>query len=148
MWFEFRLVGSGWAEAGIGDADGNATLTASYTRDALGDLLDAVWRLLQGEAEVRCSWEEEPGEFRWIMRREADSVSLQVLEFADYVPPAEDHAGVVVFETRQDVSTFARAIALGASRVLEQLGEAGYEQLWHAPFPTRTLELIRTRLTA
>jgi hypothetical protein len=148
MWFEYRVVGRGWAEAGVGDPDSNASLSASYIQDALGDLLYAVWRLLEGEAEARCSWQEEPGEYRWIMRRDADLLSLRVLEFADSYPPAEDHAGSVVFETRQEVLTFARAIALGASRTLQQLGEAGYQELWGAPFPTRTLELIKTHLRA
>jgi hypothetical protein len=75
-------------------------------------------------------------------------LSLRVLEFADSYPPAEDHAGSVIFETRQEVLPFARAIALGASRTLQQLGEAGYQELWGAPFPTRTLELIKTHLRA
>jgi hypothetical protein len=48
VWFEYRLVGTGWAEARIGDDVSHATVTASYISDALGDLLYAVWRLTEG----------------------------------------------------------------------------------------------------
>jgi hypothetical protein len=149
MWFEYRVGYSGWAEAGIGDEAGHTTLTASYIGDALGDLLYALWRVLQGETETRCSWHEEPGEFRWIIRRDGDTVWLRVLEFDDLFQHRPDEAGQLVFETRQDVKTLARAIALGASRTLEKHGLSGYRERWQTyPFPSTTLELIQAELRA
>ena len=144
MWFEFRLTGSGWAEAGIGDDANHANPTASYLSDALGDLLRAVLRMIEGGEESRCSWEEEPGEFRWIFRRDGANVWLRLLEFDDLYGHRPDDAGRLVFETRQDVAALARAIALGASQVLERYGEKGYEDRWgRFPFPTSILTQIQ-----
>jgi hypothetical protein len=48
------------------DGASSATITASYLMDALGLLLEDVGSMLEGVDEARCSWEEEPGEYRWI----------------------------------------------------------------------------------
>ncbi len=147
MWFEFRLTGTGWAEAGIGDDANHATLTASYLSDALGDLLYAVWRVLEGDAEARCSWEDEPGEFRWILRRDKDRVWLRILEFGDLYQHRPDDAGRLLYETTQDAASFARAIALGASRALAEYGEQGYQQRWaRFPFPAPVLRKVQLAL--
>src|SRR5690349_4440222 len=81
--FDYRLTGLGWAEARISDGRSDATFTASYLEHALGDLLEAVGILLEGADEARCSWMEEPGEYRWVFRREGSAVQLRVLGFAD-----------------------------------------------------------------
>jgi hypothetical protein len=147
--FTYWLTGAGWARARIADDDASATFTASYLTDALGDLLGAVWSLLEGATEARLSWCEEPAEHRWIFVREADSVPLRVLGFPD-VEAAEPNArGATVFETRQGMTALAAAIAAGASVVLARHGEAGYEVEWaQAPFPTDRRALIRKRLAA
>jgi hypothetical protein len=148
MWFWFWVHGSGWAEAGIGDDVGHANLTASYLSDALGDLLYAVLRCANGAPEARCSWEDEPREYRWILGRDGDQVHLRILGFDDVYERRPDEAGELLFETRQDWVTVARSIALGASRTLEKHGEDGYRNQWGYPFPIATLALIRAGLDA
>ena len=150
MWFWFWLHGSGWAEAGIGDeaahANAHANLTALYLSDALGDHLHAVWQCGSGVPEARCSWQEEPGEYRWILRRNGDQIRIQILEFDDVYQHRPDEAGSLLFETWQDWSTLAHAITLGASQTLEKHGQSAYEAQWGHPFPSATLALIRARL--
>ena len=82
MEFNYRLTGTGWSEARIADDLSWAALTASYLSDALGDLLEAVGTILEGAAEACVSWQEEPGEYRWIFVREGDLVHLRILGFA------------------------------------------------------------------
>jgi hypothetical protein len=95
MEFTYRLTGTGWAEAQIADATSRAVITASYLSDALGDLLEALGTILEGAAEARCSWEEEPGEYRWIFAREdRDQVTLRILVFADMYARPDTAAGV------------------------------------------------------
>jgi hypothetical protein len=95
---------------------------------------------------VRCSWLEEPGEYRWIFRRDEETVTLRILEFPGSHPARPDEAGTVVFETSQAVDRLAQAIALGASRTLEKHGDVGYEGQWRtAPFPVGLLRLINAR---
>jgi hypothetical protein len=146
MRFEFRLTGHGSATAEIDDEAAHLEVIASYISDPLGDLLHALWRLMEGDPEARCSWEDEPGEYRWIMNREIDEVVLRILEFPNSHPAQPDDLGRLVFQTRQGISTFARAIALGASRTLEVNGDVGYRDGWGRPFPSRTLTLIQAAL--
>jgi hypothetical protein len=148
MWFWFWVRGSGWAEAGIGNSDGHVNLTASYLSDALGDLLYAVWQCASGAPETRCSWEDEPGEYRWIRRRDGDQIHRRILRFDDLNKRRPDEVGELLFDTRQDWATIARSVALGAARTLEKHGEYDYRNEWGHPFPTATLALIRARLDA
>lgn len=147
MDFTYRLVGTGWAEATVSDGSCSATLTASYLEDALGDLLEAVGIMLEGADETRCSWEEEPGEFRWFFQRSETDVHLRVLGFADVYSREPDHQGIVVFETRQPLRVIAEAIAEGAQATLDQYGEDEYLRRWvDFPFPTEHLDMVRERL--
>jgi hypothetical protein len=158
--FEYRLTGTGWAEARIADGTSEAVITASYLSDALGDLIRAVRHLLEGAAETRCSWEEEPGEYRWIFLRAGNDVRLTILEFDDLwgwpaedggvaVPsPEPDERGDLQFSTTQPLAVLARAIAEGAQATLDEHGETGYLAEWiEAPFPTYDLAQIRQYLS-
>jgi hypothetical protein len=145
--FSYRLTGTGWAEARIADEESWATITASYLSDALGELLEAVGVLLEGADEARCSWQEEPGEFRWIFRRTSSDVRLRVLSFPDQIPPEPDADGTPVFETRQSLAALAAAIADGAQAVLDEYGEDGYRTQWvDSPFPSGHLSMIQRSL--
>lgn len=140
----YRLTGTGWSEAWIADGDAAATVTASYLSDALGNLLAAVVALLDGAAEARCSWDEEPGEFRWLFAREGGRVHLRILGFRELWGDEPDERGTVVFETRQDLRVLAAAVASAAERVLAEHGEEGYLAKWvDAPFPTALLGRLR-----
>jgi hypothetical protein len=147
--FSYRLTGSGWAEARIADEQAWVTLPASYLSDALGVLLEAVGVLLEGGAESRCSWEEEPGEYRWIFQRRDDSIHLRVLAFRDQMAEEPDDQGALVFETTQPLREIAGAIADGAEAVLTEYGEAEYLRRWvEHPFPADHLAMIRESFAA
>jgi hypothetical protein len=146
MRFEFNLSGHGGADGEVTDEMSHASIPASYISDALGDLLYAVWRVTQGDPTSRCSWDDEPGEWRWIMTRDDRDVSLRVLWFDGRHPPRADEHGALIYQTRQDVRVFARAFALGASRTLADNGEEGYRDRWGKPFPIRKLEVLQTAL--
>ena len=147
MEFSYRLTGTGWSEARLSDGTTEATVTASYLSDALGVLLEAVGTLLEGAQEARCSWDEEPGEYRWIFVRRGDVVELRVLAFQDRGGEEPDSEGSLVFETRQGLRETVTAIADGAAEVLAEHGEEGYLAKWvDAPFPSAHLDLVRQRL--
>jgi hypothetical protein len=160
--FEYRLTGAGWARASITDGANQAVMTASYLSNALDDLLEAVARLLDGAPEARCSWEEEPGEYRWIFTRTGDDrVQLTILAFDDMwdftsdrpdgVPLSSypDERGELHFSTTQPLGVLGRAITDGAGAVLSEHGEDGYLAEWGmAPFPTARLAFIRQQLGA
>jgi len=146
MRFEFNLSGHGSADAELTDEVTHASIPASYISDALGDLLYAAWRITKGDSTSRCSWDDEPGEWRWIMTRNDRDVSLRVLWFDGRRPPRADEHGEQIYQTRQDVGVFARAVALGASRTLADNGAGGFRDRWGKPFPTRKLEVLQAAL--
>ena len=147
MEFSYRLTGTGWAEARIADESAWATITASYLEDALGDLLEAVGVLLEGATAARCSWEEEPGEFRWLFDRDESLVRLRILGFRDLYSQEPDESGDLVFQTEQPLGTLAQSIADGAQAVLDEYGEEEYLNKWvDHPFPTEHLAMIRARI--
>jgi hypothetical protein len=145
--FSYHLTGSGWSEARVADEANHVIVTASYLSDALRSLIEAVSLIVEGADEARCSWDEEPGEYRWILRRETDGVALEILVFDELWNDEPDEAGRPVFSTRQSPLRVARAVLSGAQRVLDDLGEAEYERQWvEHPFPTAALERLRAAL--
>src|SRR5689334_2478187 len=97
--FEYRLTGRGWSAATISDRETTAELTASYLSDALGDLARATVGLLRGAAAVRVSWDEEPGEYRWLLARTDEMLTLRILWFDGLRAERPDSEGRTVFET-------------------------------------------------
>jgi len=147
--FDYKLVGSGWSEARIGDENAHADLSASYLSDALGNLLEAVAVVAEGVEEARCSFNEEPGEYRWILRRVGDDVVLTVLAFDELRGNEPDSRGSVVFTTRQPVLRVARKMLSEAQRLLDDLGPELYAKQWgQHPFPQAQLERLRRAIRA
>lgn len=138
--FEYRLTGVGWSEASLKIHAVSTTLTASYLDDPLGDLIAAVAALPRATSTVRASWAEEPGEFRWVLDRRGDELSVRVLWFDDLRGRAADGDGALRLEATCSVTAFCRAIAAGARAVLEEWGEAGYRKRWREhDFPVALL---------
>jgi len=148
MEFSYKLKGAGWGEARVGDAANHVLLPTSYLTDVLSELLQAVGTLLEGAWSAQCSWEEEPGEYRWLFERRDGRVSVRILAFSSQYPPQPDGAGTLVFETECSLMEAASAIAGGCEQVLVEHGEAGYKEKWiEHPFPTEILKMVKATLT-
>jgi hypothetical protein len=140
--FSFRPTGIGWAEARLTDGTDVVTVPASDLSDALGELLLALAELLEGSASATASWQEEPGEYRWLFRRDGHRASLEVLAFSDGWPRRPDEEGKIVFATEGELRDVIRAFTEGMRAVLEESGD-DYKEKWYAhPFPTDFLELV------
>jgi hypothetical protein len=121
--------------------------TASYLSDALGDLVRAVRALCAGAEATRAAWEEEPGEFRWVLQRNDTEARVQLLAFADVYGDAPDESGQVVFDATCTVRDLGLAVASGAQRVLDELGADAYADKWlEHPFPADDLDALRASL--
>ena len=119
-------------------------LTASYLSDALGDLLLAVWMLTEGEVDARCSWDEEPGEYRWLLHRDGDDVDLRVLCFDELWRNRPDDEGRTVFSTRVHLRPLVEAVAGAAATVQQTYGHDGYRTKWvDHDFPAETLDRLQ-----
>jgi hypothetical protein len=145
--FDYALTGSGWAEARIADQRGHAFVTASYLSDALRSLIEATTLAVSGVPEARCSWDEEPGEYRWIMRREGSQLRIEILAFDELWGDQPDEAGRLVFATTQDPVRVGRVLLSTAQALLDDLGAGDYERMWvEHPFPTEALDRLRSAI--
>ncbi|GAA1509463.1 hypothetical protein [Nocardioides humi] len=145
--FEYRLTGIGWSEARLAIGPVVASLTASDLDDALGDLVRATLALARGAAEVRVSWAEEPGEFRWVLQARGAQVDVRVLWFDSDWNRLPDERGKVRLTATCDLRSFCQAIAAGTQAVLDQHGEVGYGKKWVLhDFPTEALRELQTAL--
>ncbi|HTO01055.1 MAG TPA: hypothetical protein VL068_10305 [Microthrixaceae bacterium] len=144
---KYQLSGSGWATAHLADDVAEVTITASYLSDALRDLVDAVTLIGEGVTEVTCTWQEEPGEYYWVLNREADGVRLRILFFGSGGQGRTDDAGRVVFETLQPLEGLLRAVLGAVDGVLAHMTEAEYLDQWvQHSFPTESVERLRRAL--
>jgi hypothetical protein len=143
--FAYHLVGSGWAECTIAIDDRHATMTASYLSDALGDLLGAVIRMVEGQPEATASFAEEPGEYRWrFFRKEPDRLLIRILDFPQLWGDRPDEEGKVLFEAECRLRPFAGAVLSESQGLLDKHGREGYLGMWHQhEFPLEAQEELQ-----
>ena len=145
----FRLVGTGWAECQIADETSSCTVTASYLSDALRQLLLAATAVISEFRRVTFKFDEEPGEFRWVISSSLWEIDLTILEFRDLNGDRPDTDGVVRFRTTCRPRIFAEAVCRATTEVLNSLGEAGYAEKWvEHPFPMLQYQELRRVLKA
>jgi|GEM_PF-1699207 len=138
----YYVVGAGWGRCVLATRGQATTLACSYLEDALGDLVD-LGRQALGDAEGRCSFMLEPGEYRWVFA----AGRLRVLWFTELYGCQPDHDGEQVFEVACSAEELARAILRCAVEVEQRYGEANYEFLWHEhPYPRDGVDELRRRL--
>lgn len=101
--------------------------------------------VLAGFSALTLSFDEEPGEFRWVITApRQNEIELSILEFPELRGGQPDAEGRSLFASRCRPIVFAKAVADAARRVLEAHGESGYQEKWNEhPFPTALLiELV------
>jgi hypothetical protein len=145
----FRLIGTGWAECQIADETSSCTVTASYLSDALRHLLLAATAVVSEFRRVTFKFDEEPGEFRWVISSSLSEIDITILEFRQLSGDSPDTQGAVRFRTVCRPRTFAEAVCNAATGVLSTLGESGYAEKWSAfPFPMLQYQELRRVLEA
>ena len=121
---DYKLTGSGWAECTIADGEQSCTVTASYLSDAFGDLVLSAVALLHWFNSLSFSFEEEPGEFRWVFTSVPDNkVELKILEGYDIYQHKADHECNPLFQSVFTRETFGKAVLVAGKRLLEEYGE-------------------------
>lgn len=147
---QYELVGTGWAKCVIADEESRCELTASYLSDALGKLVMGALGIQSGLQTVAFSFDEEPGEYRWVLRAiEGKDIEIELYAFDSLVNGNGDGIahGRPLFTTACPANVFASAVRDAAASILEQHGESGYREKWaEHPFPTRLLYLLSESL--
>ncbi len=128
---DYKLIARGWSECIIEIDEQKAHLTASYLSDALADLLDAVATVVRGADEATVSFTEEPGEYRWRLKRGAqDRLCITIVWFEEISRDRPDEHGKIILEAQCRLRTFAGAVLSASQRVLATHGLEGYAKKW------------------
>lgn len=145
--FEYKLLpGSGEARLQVGAA--TAELTAPDVGDPLRNLLRAMLALAHGAPEVRVSWWEEPGEYRWVLNAPGRPVDVWILWFDDDSGKAQNADGQELLRASCARRSLVQAVAAGAQAVLDEHGLSGYRKLWDRnDFPAEDLKELQVWLT-
>ncbi|WP_221029978.1 hypothetical protein [Actomonas aquatica] len=146
----YTLVGTGWAEAVL-DHDGESVaVSASYLSDALGDLARAAIAVVRGTGEVSFSFAEEPGEYRWILRKQSPGHHrLTLLEFDKLWGNRPDSAGTLLGEFTFESVEFGGMVLRTLAEVERMYGVSGYKERWvQYDFPHTEFATLRALLSA
>jgi hypothetical protein len=140
----YSLVGTGWSSCVVEYEGFRIELSASYLSDALGNLVRAALAAASGFRTVEFGFDEEPGEYRWVLEATENNIlRFRLLEFQElwgYKPNAE---GRLMLDASTTPLAFAKAVHACATEALREHGEKGYAEKWaEHPFPTRELELL------
>jgi hypothetical protein len=145
----YELAGAGWADARISHKGNYRNMAVSYLSDALGDMARAAVQLLRGGREVSFSFQDEPGEHRWILSRgEADSLRIRVFWFDDAFSARRQERGTEVFACDCAVLDFVGQVSYVLQSVLADEGVEGYRRRWqNYEFPLDSFTELQRLLT-
>jgi hypothetical protein len=147
MELRYELFGRGWARVSVEIEGRTIELIASYLSDALGDMTAGAIALMHGESEVRFSFQDEPGEYRWIFTSDGEEgLRLTILSFEDCFAPPSDRAGTVILEGSTARWEFASEVAGVLDRIVDSIGVVAYEAEWCGSFPLLDREELKRLL--
>jgi hypothetical protein len=145
--FELRLAHTGCIEARLSSPEQEVFVSATPLSDAPADLTRAILLLLEGSPEARCSWQEEPGEYRWLFTRQGGVVRLTVLDFPDAFSRQDDLRGECLFMGECELQWFASRLQQQFHYFLATLGAEDYQREWRYPFPAAELHRLQELLS-
>jgi hypothetical protein len=131
MQLVYQLAGTGWADARISHNSKYRDMAVSYLSDALGDMAQAALGLVSGTREVSFSFQDEPGEHKWLLTRgEADSLRIRILWFNDTFSRRPQESGEEVFACDCAVLDFVGQISHVLHNILSEESVEGYKRRW------------------
>ncbi|MEV7284558.1 hypothetical protein AB0O01_08370 [Streptomyces sp. NPDC093252] len=120
---------------------------ASYGTDALADVLQGVAGLYGDDNAVRrFSFDLEPAEARWVLRRSGSDVDIAIYRFPDLLTSvdAPDRAGTLSWASTQPLGLLGHVVLEAADAVIRLHGKDGYRAKWvEHPFPVAALRELR-----
>ncbi len=133
------LYEHGMAEAHVSCREQSLRVFPTYLSDAMGNLADAVLCLLRSPMmDFTCGWQDEPGEWRWVLHRAGEEVHIKIVRFEKNFSDLADELGEQVFSAECPLLRLATQVKGQLRRLLNEHGEQGYLLRWHYPFPMQT----------
>ena len=145
---DYQLVGTGWSRCSVILDGERAEITGSYLSDCLRGLADCALQLLGGATSALTTFDEEPGEYRWVMEELGGRLHIRILEFEELWGKRPDSDGEVVLAGCCDRIDFVSAVRDMLQRVLDEHGAAGYKDRWvEHEFPSAQLRVLSEGLS-
>ncbi|WP_342117776.1 hypothetical protein [Pseudoduganella sp. OTU4001] len=134
---DYQLTGKGWADCVISVEDKRCEISASYLSNALRNLILAANGALTGFNSVSFGFDEEPGEYRWVLiSPRPNEIEVEIIEFQELCGWKPNSEGESLLKFRCQPIDFAKAVQSAAAKLLETHGENGYLEMWvEHPFP-------------
>ena len=141
--FSCKLVGRGWIETTLITEYSKIKIIASYLSDAPNDLITALALLLEGENETECLWQDEPGEYQWIFKRQNDSFELKILEFKGTSKWQNNENVHLLFCGTENLVKVAHRVLRRFNTIKIEHTVDGYKDLWGYEFPLKAIDRLR-----
>jgi len=152
-YFNYRLTGTGWAEATFANEKQTITFEVSYLSDPLSDLFDGLSRLINNQSDTeKVIFAEEPGEHCLIISKQDNSIVKVEIYWSDEweeisIAYKNTSKKELVYSDYDTLKSFATVICTGIDSLLERLTLTEYKEKWHLfEFPTDSYKKLRQLL--
>lgn len=98
----FDIIEFRWMKAEIQTDDFDGMLFATGIWDAFTEMLKALINLAYGISEVRCNWQEEPGQNTWVFSKDGKELHFKVIHFGTNFSNAPEESTDKLFEGHID----------------------------------------------
>ena len=147
MKFEYKLMGSGWANFNIQINSQNFSFSPGYLTDAVGGLLNAIKKIhpvfdIEGDYKEDGSyyfWDAEPSTLDWNLKYLENGNIHIILKYFEN----DEENGVEVLNQECPYDVFLKEVLKEVELILLEFGIVGYKEMWYEhEFPLSTfLEL-------
>ncbi len=150
----YKVEEHGWATTHISDGANELTMYPSrVTGGDIEDLAEKVIALLRADREgasikLRCSWGDEPGEYRWVLENDVGNLRIDILWFDTSRSRLDDEKGKVLFSTRCSLLKFAIQIKTELQAAVDTIGKEEYKKRSGRDFPDRVYEELKRLIRA
>lgn len=147
---KYELSGVGWCDCTITVDTQSAFITGAYLTDVLPQFCDAAIDLLGSAERVQIAFEEEPGEYRWIITSvSAERANLKIYSLYSFGSELSSEGTKLILDAAVGKVELARALHRAMSDVLTEHGKDGYLEKWDmAPFPSEKFANLASALLA
>jgi len=129
----YNLGNHGWAELHMRLGHERVSMSVSYLRDTLAELITAANLLLKGAPDAKVIAMDEPGEHLiHLQSSDAIHLSIEVRRFRDWASwnMITEKEFDVAFQCHETILNFSTGVFDNATRILEEHGIKGYKDKW------------------
>ncbi|GAB1641440.1 hypothetical protein KRMM14A1259_18630 [Krasilnikovia sp. MM14-A1259] len=126
--FRWTKVAHGWISFALDGGSGQYRCTVSDASDVMAELLLAVARIVRGSLEEQVSFDHEPTEIRWTLRRATEKVSVSIESFERWGSNSGGH--LKWLGNWSSTSDFGQEFLVATESFLQDVGPDGYSSGW------------------